>query len=339
MAQETSSELAGSEISNQDQDENNSDAETGGEDDDDNDFELSDSEVVPVTLKFAKLSNSINNNDEVNDDLQMKLATYDRKPTIKHERGSYGLRSYDLGHNGMENVPEVMDWNKWSTWSQCSASCGYGEMTRSRDCISSKTFKPVDPTNCKGLATHTTKCIKKKCSEWASWHPWGSCSNKCGAGHKTRKRICLYGQDCEGSDQQTIQCQGTDCHEITREGNQNNNHNNGQNSNKVAQVKTSGGAQTQKPSSFQGKCENRYSFCTHWHKKGYCEHRFTKWMSVNCPVVCGKCMKKVESCQDKYPISCPRWKAQNRCSHHDVFLREYIVRNCKLSCGVCTNEE
>lgn len=341
-AQETSSEANDSESSDEQDEETNvseelsEDTETNDNTNESLEDDLDLSNEVPVTLKFAKL-NSFSNSDAINDDLQMKLATYDRKPSIKHERGSYGLRMYDK--NGRIE-PEMMDWNKWSTWSQCSANCGYGEMTRKRECISSRTLKPVDPVNCNGLATHTTKCIKKKCAEWATWHPWSSCSNKCGAGHKTRKRICLYGQDCIGNTQQTIQCQGTDCHEITREGMEGND--------KVAQVKSVSGSSTEaaasvenntNPEKFQGKCENRYSFCTHWHKKGYCDHRFTKWMSVNCPVVCGKCEKKKESCQDKYPISCPRWKSQNRCSHHDVFLREYIVRNCKLSCGVCSNEE
>lgn len=263
---------------------------------------------VPVTLKFAKIDN-LGDFDGIEDDIQLKLATYNRKPVNKYERGSYGLRMYDK-EGRIE--PEIMDWNKWTSWSICSAQCGYGEMTRTRECISSRTLQPVSETNCQGLAKHTTKCIKRKCPEWANWQPWGSCSRKCGAGHKTRKRICLYGQNCEGSDHETIQCQGTDCHEITR---------------KNQQVPTT--------PTFEGKCENRYSFCEHWHKKGYCEHRFTKWMSINCPVVCKKCEKKQETCVDRYPISCPRWKAQNRCAHHDVFLREYIVRNCKLSCGMC----
>jgi len=98
-------------------------------------------------------------------------------------------------------------------------------------------------------------------------------------------------------------------------------------------------------------CENRYSFCNHWAKKGYCENKFNKWMNVNCPVVCGKCTpdeleiqlksaleKNSEKvCQDRYPISCPKWEGQNKCEHKDKFLRDYIRKNCELSCGVCSN--
>ena len=114
------------------------------------------------------------------------------------------------------------------------------------------------------------------------------------------------------------------------------------------------------------RCQDHYSFCSHWEAKGYCQNgnKFEKWMGKNCPVACGLCqenslesaptvnrsvkfsddedgehsMEREATCKDKYPISCPKWKKMNRCDHSDVFLRDYIRKNCNLSCGLCATK-
>ena len=288
-------------------------------------YDLSD--LPQVQLKFAGFGRF--------GDVQQKANLF-RKPLEKQEKGSSAYESAlqaaqvladpdDMKHVKLTSYVEVdiPSWDEWSKWSECSKSCGYGDMTRTRECISSKTNLPIDDKKCHGLeslgSSHTTKCIKKRCPTWADWQPWTSCSQTCGReATKTRRRSCLYGNTCEGSNMETVSCGLDECPIIKIQKNNLKNH-----------------LSTEK---FEGKCKDKYSFCNHWSKKGYCEQRFTKWMSSNCPVVCGKCQKeepKKPDCVDRYQISCPKWQAQNRCNHPDKFLREYIVKNCQLSCGIC----
>jgi len=41
-------------------------------------------------------------------------------------------------------------WTEWSPWSACSASCGFGNITRNRTC---------DGTDCLGVDSETNPCI------------------------------------------------------------------------------------------------------------------------------------------------------------------------------------
>ena len=166
------------------------------------------------------------------------------------------------------------------------------------------------------MISFITSCLLSKCPQWSNWYPWSVCSKSCGDGTKTRRRVCLNSSEshtCSGAKNETVECNIRSC----------------AGSHKLQTTKSG-------VLPFDGNCEDKYSFCSHWQKKGYCDHRFTKWMSINCPVACAKCTKVKEvECFDRYPVSCPRWSKQNRCEHRDVFLREYIKRNCKLSCELC----
>lgn len=237
-----------------------------------------------VNLKsaFSKNDNQIALEAENKDDVSMKGNIYrdtfkprktsDARFDSKKSQSVTNLSGTGKQDKTSEKVPnrstyERPSWAAWSTYSDCSASCDYGTMERRRLCIS-HTGQKLSSKSCPGNAVQTVKCIVSKCPEWSEWRPYTACSKTCGDGVKTRTRVCLSGTDdaCQGPKNQTIECNIRDC------------------PNAVAESKMP----------FKGSCEDRYSFCGHWQRKGYCDHRFTKWMSINCPVACSKCTKVKE---------------------------------------------
>ena len=52
-------------------------------------------------------------------------------------------------------------WSEWESWTHCSASCGVGSRSRSRNCASPKPSKGGDP--CTGLDTTSEACEEKEC--------------------------------------------------------------------------------------------------------------------------------------------------------------------------------
>ena len=55
------------------------------------------------------------------------------------------------------NLQMLADWNEWSPWSFCSATCGDGTITRSRSCVSG------NDRECVGEPTEQSSCNLTKC--------------------------------------------------------------------------------------------------------------------------------------------------------------------------------
>ena len=85
-------------------------------------------------------------------------------------------------------------WGQWSSWLQCSESCGgYGEQTRLRECVGTNL-----PADCgEGSTIDWQVCNIGNCPEWTSWSSW-ECSKYC---RQNRTRTC------EGQTK-TLSCQG-----------------------------------------------------------------------------------------------------------------------------------
>lgn len=66
----------------------------------------------------------------------------------------------------------------WGAWSSCSATCGEGNKTRTREC----TFSPA---KCRRFRlTDSETCLNSEpCGAWANWEGWGKCTVSCGLGN------------------------------------------------------------------------------------------------------------------------------------------------------------
>ena len=108
----------------------------------------------------------------------------------------------------------------WGQWSICSAKCGEGTRTRSRQCNNPKPrFGGAD---CSGDFIQTEVCFAKAhCpihGGWSSWSGWFKCSADCGEGIQERDRLCnnpiprYGGEQCPGDKIEVRTCKsGTPC--------------------------------------------------------------------------------------------------------------------------------
>lgn len=88
-------------------------------------------------------------------------------------------------------------WTDWTSWNQCSVSCGRGSQARYRRC---QTPQTTIAFSCGGQTMDIRNCEELPCSNnfnnqngiglWASWAEWSVCSAACGPGTQTRQRIC-----------------------------------------------------------------------------------------------------------------------------------------------------
>nr|XP_018666938.1 thrombospondin A isoform X1 [Ciona intestinalis] len=110
---------------------------------------------------------------------------------------------------------ETDGFSAWSSWSECSVTCGIGSQTRGRSC---------DRANfpCNGPTLENRNCLRDPCKRrrdggWSFWTRWAPCSVTCGRGRSTRIRECnapipeLDGEECLGPDRQTKDCREAPC--------------------------------------------------------------------------------------------------------------------------------
>ncbi|XP_060072936.1 coadhesin-like [Ylistrum balloti] len=111
------------------------------------------------------------------------------------------------------NTPLDGLWTDWKAWSNCSAACGNGSMTRTRTCTNPS--PSLGGRDCEGSDNETKDCMMMECpvdGNWTDWQAWGNCSETCGNGVRIRNRTCENpspssgGNDCEGSASDTQNC-------------------------------------------------------------------------------------------------------------------------------------
>jgi hypothetical protein len=64
-------------------------------------------------------------------------------------------------------------WSNWSTWSECSRSCGYSQRHSTRYCISG---------DCQGESLKRDECVLSACPGkqiWSDWTNWTNCPENC----------------------------------------------------------------------------------------------------------------------------------------------------------------
>ncbi|CBY14982.1 unnamed protein product, partial [Oikopleura dioica] len=104
-------------------------------------------------------------------------------------------------------------WSRWSLWTSCTQTCGYGKKTRKRTCIDSSYSgqscygKRAQSRYCNAFPCTTTyvSTTTKKPSEWSYWSIWSSCTKTCNVGTRSRTRYCK-GSYCSGPKNQQQKC-------------------------------------------------------------------------------------------------------------------------------------
>ncbi|KAL4216700.1 hypothetical protein ACF0H5_024423 [Mactra antiquata] len=131
------------------------------------------------------------------------------------------------GGSGLETIPcndgpcpVHGNWGSWSSYSQCSVSCGSGNMTRYRSCDSP--VPQLGGNDCIGANITTKICHQGTCvvnGNWSDWQTWSTCSKSCDSGTRTRDRSCDNptpkngGNNCTGNMTEVESCNNVTCPE------------------------------------------------------------------------------------------------------------------------------
>uniref|UniRef100_H2Y3E3 Hemicentin-1 n=1 Tax=Ciona intestinalis TaxID=7719 RepID=H2Y3E3_CIOIN len=128
---------------------------------------------------------------------------------VPGDQGCFGLSSEEV----ICELPTCPSWSDWSEWNQCSAACGGGLRSRTRECING--FPGL--IGCGGEVTQDDFCNSQDCPFWNDWSSWTLCSAPCGSGQSTRTRTCENGYagdvGCEGSENDRVSCNTQACPE------------------------------------------------------------------------------------------------------------------------------
>uniref|UniRef100_A0A7M5US14 Hemicentin-1 n=1 Tax=Clytia hemisphaerica TaxID=252671 RepID=A0A7M5US14_9CNID len=108
------------------------------------------------------------------------------------------------------HCPSDGAWGSWSSYGECSVTCGKGTHYRTRTCVGKK----HGGKDCVGETKQSGVCDTKiKCpvdGYWSQWSAFGQCSETCGKGTQYRKRTCIGqahgGKDCVGESKQSSVC-------------------------------------------------------------------------------------------------------------------------------------
>ncbi|CAI5789335.1 SCO-spondin [Podarcis lilfordi] len=104
----------------------------------------------------------------------------------------------------------------WTTWSECSRSCGLGVTFRRRDLLRSA----LPGGQCDRDEFDSRSCFLRACpvnGAWASWGEWSDCDAECRGGVRSRTRTCADpppkngGQPCPGDAVQMETCNQQPC--------------------------------------------------------------------------------------------------------------------------------
>ena len=101
-------------------------------------------------------------------------------------------------------------WTEWTTWSQCSVSCGSGSHFRSRECMkNSNATIDLESYECQGDIEEIKVCEMGGCPFYLRWSEWSPCSATCGESSRARVRECKnsFNGQCIGPPSQTEKCE------------------------------------------------------------------------------------------------------------------------------------
>ncbi|PIK61787.1 putative SCO-spondin-like [Apostichopus japonicus] len=132
--------------------------------------------------------------------------------------------SYETESCGEQSCKVDGNWAQWSSWNECSVTCGFGVTSRNRTC--SDPSPTSGGRDCPGHLIVNNYYQAEDCMEllecpvdggWTEWPPWTNCSELCGGGFQFRNRSCSNpppssdGADCHGNTTETRECNVQPC--------------------------------------------------------------------------------------------------------------------------------
>ncbi|XP_032422829.1 semaphorin-5B isoform X2 [Xiphophorus hellerii] len=109
-------------------------------------------------------------------------------------------------------------WTPWSSWGQCSTTCGTGFELRQRSCNNPSPRHGgrvcVGPTRDERFCNEGVSCPQP--IFWTPWASWTKCSTECGGGVHSRVRSCENGNTCPGCALEYKACNLEACPEVKR---------------------------------------------------------------------------------------------------------------------------
>ncbi|XP_077947111.1 semaphorin-5B isoform X1 [Gasterosteus aculeatus] len=109
-------------------------------------------------------------------------------------------------------------WTPWSSWGQCSTTCGTGFELRQRSCSNPAPRHGgrvcVGPSRDERFCNEGTSCPQPVF--WSPWGSWTKCSTECGGGVHSRVRTCENGNSCPGCALDYKACHLEACPEVKR---------------------------------------------------------------------------------------------------------------------------
>ncbi|KAL3848434.1 hypothetical protein ACJMK2_019291 [Sinanodonta woodiana] len=129
----------------------------------------------------------------------------------------YGLQVFVFLLEVIEVLATKEQWTKWSSWTQCSVTCGYGVMKRRRVWETNNDDNQITYEDI--LECYTEKSCPID-GRWSFWGPWNSCTKYCGGGNRIRYRECnnptpqFDGKYCEGKNFEDVECNKRECPEL-----------------------------------------------------------------------------------------------------------------------------
>uniref|UniRef100_A0A3Q3MXD5 Sema domain-containing protein n=1 Tax=Mastacembelus armatus TaxID=205130 RepID=A0A3Q3MXD5_9TELE len=107
-------------------------------------------------------------------------------------------------------------WTPWSSWGQCSTTCGTGFELRQRSCNNPSPRHGgrvcVGPSRDERFCNEGVSCPQP--IFWSPWGSWTKCSTECGGGVHSRVRTCENGNSCPGCEYKA--CNLEACPEVKR---------------------------------------------------------------------------------------------------------------------------
>ncbi|XP_065187399.1 SCO-spondin-like isoform X2 [Sycon ciliatum] len=110
------------------------------------------------------------------------------------------------------------EYTEWSTWTECTKSCGGGERMRSRACTDPEPQHGGQGCDRLGANAEQQPCNVDSCpvdGVWEPWSAWTDCPVTCGGGIQTRNRSCVpplhNGKPCTGNIREVKTCASMQC--------------------------------------------------------------------------------------------------------------------------------